>query len=91
MVKGKEPGTETSEDSVTATAGPGANLVSSRTSIGDSGKAATPTIYRTANSCQQSVDVSREMVSRFPLFTKNLTIHGPIHVVGVADMVLCHH
>ena len=36
MVKGKEPGRETSEDSVTATAGPGVNLVASSISIGDS-------------------------------------------------------
>lgn len=39
MVKGKEPGRETSEDSVTATAGPGVTLVASSTSIGDSGTA----------------------------------------------------
>lgn len=39
MVKEKEPERETSEDSVTATAGPGVTLVASSTSIGDSGTA----------------------------------------------------
>jgi hypothetical protein len=39
VVKGKAPRRETSEDSGTATAGPGVNLVASSTSIGDSGTA----------------------------------------------------